>query len=46
MQGDPDEDAAAIETAVVALRRAHKQRALARLSKRRGEHMGRASTTS
>ncbi|MFF4353075.1 MarR family winged helix-turn-helix transcriptional regulator [Streptomyces sp. NPDC001530] len=41
MQGNPSEDTAAIETAVVALRRAHRQRTLARLSERRGERTGR-----
>ncbi|GII97511.1 MarR family winged helix-turn-helix transcriptional regulator [Sinosporangium siamense] len=41
MHDKPGRDAADIETAIVALRRAHKRRALARLSERRGERTGR-----
>ncbi|WP_424527841.1 MarR family winged helix-turn-helix transcriptional regulator [Sphaerisporangium viridialbum] len=41
MDSKPGMDAADIETAVVALRRAHKRRTLARLSERRGERTGR-----
>lgn len=39
--GNPNTEVAEIEAAVVALRRAYKRRALARLSERRGERTGR-----
>lgn len=38
--GEPNRDVAAIETAVVAVRRSHRRRTLARLSERRGENTG------